>query len=189
MAEGILIDEARRGARSEGRPPVQHFGRLLVEAEKCTGCRNCELFCSLKNFGEVNPARARIHVVRSQTDNIITTVPVVCQQCDEPLCMEMCPAGALSRHPRTNAVVVDHDRCLGCRTCTQVCPFGAPSVDPRHGKSEKCDLCGGDPTCVKLCSQDALKFVHAEEESMTRRRDMVGTYVEHLRSASTRGAV
>lgn len=173
----------------EGRSEAPEYGRLVVEPEKCTGCRTCELFCSLKNFGEVNPARARIHVVRSQKDNIITTVPVVCQQCEDPLCMAMCPAGALSRNLHTNAVVVDKEKCLGCRTCVEVCPFGAPSVDPRTGKSDKCTLCDGDPTCAKYCSQNALKFVPAEEESMTRKRDMVDKYLEHLRTASVPGAV
>ncbi|MCL5942843.1 MAG: 4Fe-4S dicluster domain-containing protein [Actinobacteria bacterium] len=189
MADTSVADASMKIVRDEGREWVPEYGRLLVEPEKCTGCRTCELFCSLRNFGEVNPARARIHVVRSQEDNIITTVPVVCQQCEDPLCMAMCPAGALSRNLETNAVVVDHDKCLGCRTCVQVCPFGAPSVDPRTGKSEKCDLCGGEPVCVKFCSQEALKFVTAEEESMTRKRDMVDKYVEHLRAASSGGTI
>ncbi len=173
--------------RDEGDKHVVEYSRLVVEPERCTGCRNCELFCSLKNFGEVNPARARIHIVREHTDNIITTVPVVCRQCEEALCLEMCPAGALSRDLKTYAVVVDPDKCLGCRTCVEVCPFGAPSVDPRTGKMEKCDLCGGDPTCVKYCSQFAIKYVTAEEESMTRKRDMKEKYLEQLRAASVPG--
>jgi carbon-monoxide dehydrogenase iron sulfur subunit len=177
----VVADEGREGSAS--------YGRILVEAEKCTGCRNCELFCSLKNYGEVNPARARIHIVRSQKDGIITTVPVVCQQCEDPLCMAMCPAGALSRHPETHAVVVDPDKCLGCRTCVEVCPFGAPSVDPRTGKSEKCNLCEGDPTCVKVCSQFAIKFVTAEEEALERKRDTLDKYVEHLRTNGAQNLV
>ena len=57
----------------EGEIEAPSYGRLVVEAERCTGCRNCELFCSLKNYGEINPSRARIHVVRSQEDDVITT--------------------------------------------------------------------------------------------------------------------
>lgn len=189
MADTGVVDVIPRNAQAEGRREQPEYGRLLVEPEKCTGCRTCELFCSLKNFGEVNPARARIHVVRSQKDNIITTVPVVCQQCDDPLCMEMCPAGALSRNLETYAVVVDTNKCLGCRTCVEACPFGAPSVDPRTGTSDKCDLCDGDPTCVTYCSQEAIKFVTAEEESMTRKRDMAEKYLEHLRTSNVRGVV
>ncbi len=186
MAESNSVVTTSPRSLDEGRQAIPEYRRLMVEPEKCTGCRTCELFCSLKNQGEVNPARSRIHVVRSQTDGVITTVPIVCQQCDDPLCMAMCPAGALSRNLETFAVVVDTDKCLGCRTCVEVCPFGAPSVDPRTGKSDKCDLCGGDPTCVKYCSQEAIKFVFAEEESMTRKRDMADKYLEHLRTSSAR---
>ncbi len=170
--------------REERRLSAPAYARLVVEPEKCTGCRCCEMVCSLKNQGENNPARSRIHVVRSQEDNIITVVPVVCQQCEDALCLDLCPAGALSRNLETYAVVVDSDKCLGCRTCVEVCPFGAPSVDPRTGVADKCDLCDGDPTCVKFCSFDALKYVEAEEESMTRKRDMAEKYLTHLRSAN-----
>lgn len=160
-------------------------GRLVVAPEKCTGCCLCELVCSLRNYGEVNPVRARIHVVRSQTDEgVIVTMPVVCLQCEKPLCMEMCPAGALSRHPVTHAVVCDGDRCLGCRTCVEVCPYGAPSVDPRTGHCEKCDLCDGDPVCVKVCTQGAIKFLPSEEESIARRCDMAERYVTQLRMST-----
>jgi Fe-S-cluster-containing dehydrogenase component len=182
MTETAVVEGGVAVVAGEGSAEPVLYGRILVEPERCTGCRNCELFCSLKNYGEVNPSRARIHVVRSQKDNIITTVPVVCQQCEDPMCMAMCPAGALARHPETHAVVVDPDKCLGCRTCVEVCPFGAPSVDPRTGTSEKCNLCDGDPTCVKVCSQFAIKFVTAEEEALERKRDTVGKYLEHLRT-------
>ncbi|MCL5735726.1 MAG: 4Fe-4S dicluster domain-containing protein [Actinobacteria bacterium] len=92
----------------------------------------------------------------------------------------MCPAKALRRDTTTAAVIVDADRCLGCRTCVEVCPFGAPAVDYRTGKADKCDLCNGDPTCVKFCSQGALSFVSAEDESFQRKRAMVSGYVEYL---------
>jgi len=163
------------------------YGRIVVDVEKCTGCRCCELACSLRNYGECNPTRARIYVVRSQLDGVITTIPITCQQCEDPLCVAMCPSGALSRSAETHAVVVDVDKCLGCRTCVEVCPFGAPSVDPRTGKAEKCDLCDGDPVCVKVCSQQALSFVSAEEESQHRKRSGVEKYLEHLRSVASAG--
>jgi anaerobic carbon-monoxide dehydrogenase iron sulfur subunit len=168
------------------RPDVEpSHRRLVVEPEKCRGCRYCEHVCSLKHYGEVNPARARIHVVISQKDEVIVNVPVVCQQCEDALCVQMCPAGALSRSQDTGAVVVSADKCLGCRTCVEVCPFGAPSVDPRTGISEKCNLCDGDPTCVKFCAFGALQFVDSEEESMVRRRDLMADYVRQLRSSGS----
>lgn len=176
-----VISTTERGgtASSSGSYSVLH-----VDVEKCTGCRNCEIVCSLFHKGESNPSRARIYVVRTQKNGYITTIPVVCRQCTDALCMEMCPAQALQRDTRTHGVVVDVDRCLGCRTCVEVCPFGGASVDARTGKSDKCNLCDGDPTCVKFCSQGAISYVNAEEESSHRRRVVVGKYVEYLAAGS-----
>ena len=154
---------------------------LTVAAEKCTGCRLCELACSVRNYGESNPVRARVYVVRDESEGLVGTVPVVCQQCVEPLCVELCPATALSRSDETGAVVVDTDRCLGCRTCVQVCPFGAPSVDRVLGAAQKCDLCDGDPTCVKFCPTGALTAVPEDEEALRLRRSRAEAYLEHLR--------
>lgn len=158
------------------------YSVITVDVEKCTGCRTCEVVCSLKNYGECNPSRARISIVRDERDGLISTIPVVCQQCAEPLCLELCPAQAISRDPQTNAVVVGEEKCIGCRTCVQVCPYGAPFVDPRTGTSQKCDLCGGDPTCVKWCPNDALHFVPADEEGLRRRRTGATKYLELLQT-------
>lgn len=169
----------------EGPISRASYGRITVDLEKCVGCRVCEIACSLKNYGECNPARARIFVVREEDDGALSTIPVLCQQCEDPLCVAMCPATALSRNAKTHAVVVDPDKCLGCRTCVEVCPFGGPSVDPRTGKSEKCNLCDGDPICVKVCSQEAVTFVSADEESLHRKRAGAAKYMEHLRSVAS----
>ena len=158
------------------------YGRIVVDVEKCVGCRCCEYACSTKNYGECNPARSRIFAVRSIEEAIIASVPVVCQQCEDPLCLAMCPVQALIRDEETHAVVViDSERCLGCRTCVEVCPFGAPAVDPRTGITEKCDLCGGDPTCVKVCAFDAIKYLPAAEESIHLKRSQVKRYLDHVR--------
>jgi anaerobic carbon-monoxide dehydrogenase iron sulfur subunit len=180
--EGVAVT-----VTSETTAQTQTYGRIVVDIEKCVGCRCCELACSLKNYGENCPARARIYVVRSVRDGIITNIPILCQQCEDPLCVAMCPAGALARHAETHAVVVDIDRCLGCRTCVEVCPFGGPSVDPRTGKSEKCTLCDGDPTCVKVCTQDAISFIAAEEESQHRKRVGTARYLDYLQSVVPSG--
>lgn len=168
----------------EGPASKASYGRIVVDVEKCVACRSCEYACSTKNYGECNPARSRIFAVRSIADATITAVPVVCQQCEDPLCVAMCPVTALRRDDETHAVVLDADRCLGCRTCVEVCPFGAPSVDPRTGVSEKCDLCKGDPTCVKVCAFDAIKYMPAEEESMHLKRSLAEKYLEHVRTGN-----
>jgi len=167
---------------AQGSATDRSSGRITVDADKCIGCHCCELACSLHNYGECNPSRARIYVACLQGEGGVTASPVLCQQCEDPLCVTMCPAGALQREPRTHAVVVDRDKCLGCRTCVEVCPFGGPAVDPRTGTSEKCDLCDGDPICVKVCSQRAIRFVSAREESQYRKRAGAGKYVDYLRT-------
>jgi anaerobic carbon-monoxide dehydrogenase iron sulfur subunit len=156
-----------------------------VDVDKCTACRSCEFACSVKNLGESNPSRANIHIVRSESEGRITAIPVVCQQCVDALCVRLCPARALVRHPQTNAVVVNAERCLGCRTCVEVCPYGAPSVDPRSGVSQKCTLCDGDPTCVKFCPNGALSFVEDDEASVRRKRSSVERYLRELDATAT----
>jgi anaerobic carbon-monoxide dehydrogenase iron sulfur subunit len=168
----------------EGPASKASYGRIVVDVEKCVACRCCEYACSTRNYGECNPARSLIFVVRSIKDATIAAVPVVCQQCEDPLCVAMCPVAALSRDEDSHAVVVDADRCLGCRTCVEVCPFGAPSVDPRTGTSEKCTLCEGDPTCVKVCAFDAIKYMPAAEESIHLKRSLAERYLEHLRKGT-----
>ena len=151
-----------------------------IDVDKCTGCRTCEFACSVRNYKESNPSRARIYIVSSSVDERLVCIPVVCQQCVDPLCLRFCPANAIERDPDTNAVVVREDRCLGCRTCVEVCPFGAPSVDPRLGTSQKCTLCDGDPTCVKFCPNQALTFVSDDEAGLGRKRAAVGRYLTEL---------
>ena len=56
-------------------------------------------------------------------------------------------------------MVINYDRCIGCRMCMAVCPFGAMRYDTARRRVFKCELCNGDPQCVKLCPQEALQFV------------------------------
>ena len=118
---------------------------------------------------------------------MVITTPVTCQQCEDALCVMMCPAEALSRRDADGTVIADAGRCIGCRTCVEVCPIGAPAVDPRLGTSQKCTLCDGNPACVAVCGEHALTFTGVEEESLYRRRAAVETYVEHLASIAQAG--
>ncbi len=71
---------------------------LDVDIEKCVGCRTCEVACSLKNTGTVNPTRSRIRIVRYEKQGEFHNfIPMVCQQCSTPLCLEACPVNAISR--------------------------------------------------------------------------------------------
>ena len=129
---------------------------LVIDYEKCTGCRNCEMACSVFHVQASNPAKSAVRVVKWARGGV--NVPVVCQQCEDPACANICPVQAVSRDAETDAVVVDHDLCVGCRMCTVACPFGA--VLHMEDKVVKCDLCDGDPQCVKFCETEALEYVN-----------------------------
>ncbi|MBI2876595.1 MAG: 4Fe-4S dicluster domain-containing protein [Candidatus Tectomicrobia bacterium] len=128
---------------------------MQIDPEKCTGCRSCELACSLKKTGEFNPARSRIRPIAFLEETLC--IPLACLQCEEPLCAKVCPSRALSRNEETGVVSVRTEACIGCRMCTLACPFGLVGFGP-EGKAEKCDLCEGAPECVAFCSAGALQF-------------------------------
>lgn len=141
---------------------------IAVEYEKCTGCRLCELVCSVVHHGVSNPERSRIRVIKWESEGIY--VPTVCQQCEDAPCMNACPQKAISRDPETDAVMVDYSKCIGCRFCVAVCPFGAMSYNAKDKKVFKCDLCGGDPQCVRFCDVKAVNYVPANTVSYLKKR-------------------
>lgn len=142
---------------------------LLVNHEKCTGCRTCEAVCSAMHEGASNPARSRIHVVKWEWDGFM--MPFQCQQCQDAPCIAVCPTTALSRDGELGRVVVDYDRCIGCKFCITACPFGGMGFDSVGEKVIKCDFCDGEPICVRFCSTQAIKFVDASEASLIKKRE------------------
>ena len=84
--------------------------------------------------------------------------------------MEACPVNALTRDEKTGAIVVAEDRCVGCRVCVVICPIGGVFIDPTTNLAYKCDLCGGDPECVKYCDLEAIKFVQKDVADLSRKR-------------------
>jgi Fe-S-cluster-containing hydrogenase component 2 len=141
---------------------------IIIEQSECTGCRQCELVCSVKHTGTADPTRARITTVKWEAEGFY--LPMLCQQCEEAACAAVCPKDALSRRSDTNSIVVDYELCIGCKMCVMACPFGAMAVDTKESKPIKCDLCGGEPTCVSFCEAGALKYVEAETAHLAKKR-------------------
>ncbi len=141
---------------------------LVLDPEKCTGCRLCALACSFGKEKEFNLMKSRIGIV--WIPNIGMNIAMVCQQCAKPLCEDVCPMRAIYRNERTGAMLINPDLCIGCKMCMIVCPFGGPSIDIETGTMIKCDLCDGDPECVKYCVYGALDYVPADEATFTKRR-------------------
>lgn len=134
---------------------------LIFEPKKCIGCRLCEQLCTLTHFGVSNPAKARIRIFRDHQRQL--DLATYCHQCIEAPCIQACNFDALSRDPQTNAIRVDEENCVGCRKCIQECPFAAPSMHPEKEIILICDLCGGNPECIKICPENAIQYLELQK--------------------------
>jgi Fe-S-cluster-containing hydrogenase component 2 len=152
---------------------------LFIDPEKCTGCRLCETACSLHHEKVVNPSLARIHVAKWETAGLY--IPVVCVQCESPICQTVCPVKAISRDEKTGAVVIDSNVCVGCRLCALYCPFAGVQIDLKKGRVLKCDLCGGAPICAKFCDPQALQYVKATTANMMKQRAAAQKFSELMK--------
>ncbi len=147
---------------------------ITVNIEKCTGCRLCELACSLKNNGECNPATAMLQVVGFDE---LFSIPIMCPQCEKPACANVCPTTAIVRDQATGTLVISKEKCIGCKLCIMACPFGNISFSSSKRVPVKCERCGGEPECVIFCPTKALEF----KESDIAMIDKKSTLSERLR--------
>jgi Fe-S-cluster-containing hydrogenase component 2 len=105
-------------------------------------------------------------------------IPDVCLQCEDPMCVNVCPIGALEKNPDTGVILVNEDTCVGCKLCLYICPIGAISIDPISGVASKCDLCDGDPSCVKYCPTEAIKYTSNDKIPDNLKRTKAGKLLE-----------
>lgn len=146
---------------------------IEVSHNKCVGCRLCEFVCSLVHEGECSTTKSRIRIFRDEEfgNNLVS----VCMQCEEAHCLESCACDAISRDTKTGAVLIDNKLCNGCEACVLVCPVNAVFFDQEKEVAFKCDLCGGDPGCVKFCSRVALTLKETDFTSPDRKSFMAET--------------
>ncbi len=156
---------------------------LLMDAQACTGCMQCEMACSYQTEGKFNPIKSRIKVFEFKEQHLF--VPYTCTQCAEAWCMQVCPVDAITVEASTGAKIVSDDVCVGCKVCTIACPFGTINYNPDSGKVLKCDLCGGDPACVKMCPTTALSFVEADAAGQGKMKEWAAKTDASLQTAQT----
>lgn len=126
----------------------------------CSGCRRCELACSMHHEGWMWPEASRVRVFMPFPG---LEVPHLCSQCQDYPCIESCKFDALSVDEDTDAVIVDREACTSCGLCIKACPGTVPFLHPKDNKATICDLCDGDPECVKVCTEagyNALTIVN-----------------------------
>lgn len=142
---------------------------LYLDAEKCTGCLQCEIACSYTHEGAFNPSKSSIKIFTLHDEGRF--VPYTCTQCAEAWCMAACPVDAISIDFSTGAKVVSMPDCVGCKVCTIACPFGTINYNSNTGKVTKCDLCGGAPECVTACPTGAITYVDADATGHAKMRE------------------
>jgi anaerobic dimethyl sulfoxide reductase subunit B (iron-sulfur subunit) len=150
---------------------------FYVDASACTACKACMIACKDKNNLPVGINWRKVYEYGGGTwspdpansslllaNNVfVYSVSIACMHCQNPLCVEVCPAGAMTKNA-DGLVLVDADKCIGCRYCEWACPYGAPQFDEAAGVMTKCNFCqdlqaqGQNPACVDACPMRALEF-------------------------------
>ena len=188
------------GAPQAPYNPSDHFYGMAVDVSKCIGCGRCAEACKTENDVPREPQCFRTWIERysimEDGEPVVESpnggldgfspaalekgvvrsffVPKLCNQCENPPCVQVCPVGATYLTP-DGVVLVHQDYCVGCRYCIQACPYGARFLDPRTHTAEKCTFCyhrvvkGLTPACVEVCPTGARMFgeVHQRNSPLT----------------------
>jgi tetrathionate reductase subunit B len=181
IASGVTLI-APASARNVGEPASNkvRWG-LLIDSNKCdTGCDECVIACKTENGWEghdrptTDPQWIRKVNLKDNKTGATHSLPVMCQHCENPPCVDVCPTGA-SMQRADGIVLVNRHTCIGCRYCMLACPYKArsfvhedvtgqkPHMPRGKGTVESCTLCahridvGGTPACVEACSTKAGK--------------------------------
>lgn len=164
---------------------------LLIDITMCVGCNSCQDACKAEyNLapGAEKALSLTAYTALSEYDGVF--VRRMCQHCEEPTCVSVCPVGALTKSPE-GPVLYDGHKCIGCRYCMQACPFHVPRYEWRSTRPgiRKCIFCAprlakGLPTaCAEACPTGATKFGDREDllaEAASRMAAEPGKYVPKI---------
>ncbi|MDR0372346.1 MAG: 4Fe-4S dicluster domain-containing protein [Nitrososphaerota archaeon] len=142
---------------------------VSVDPSKCIGCGICEYACTTeKGEGNWNPIRSRIRVVRMVP---VFNFALTCRGCIDARCVKACPERAITQSEVNSLLIIDDKKCKGCDWCVQACPHGGITIHAETGKAIACNLCEGDPQCIKTCPEEALEIVESDEAADKRFND------------------
>ena len=143
---------------------MAHYG-FAIDLRKCIGCHACTIACKSEHDIPVGSNRCWVKTVERgsfpQTQRLF--LPVLCNQCEDAPCMEICPTSALFRR-RDGIVDLAGDSCIGCRACMAACPYDQLFIDPNTRTAEKCNFCANrvenklEPACVSVCPTECRIF-------------------------------
>lgn len=140
--------------------------RIIIEKEKCDGCKNCSFACmQAHRADEGNAYDLNLTDPANESRNYILArgtayVPLFCRHCDDPECVRSCMSGAMTKDPESGLVMYDENVCAACFMCVMNCPYGVLKPDrATNSRVIKCDFCINDengPNCVKSCPKKAI---------------------------------
>jgi Fe-S-cluster-containing dehydrogenase component len=137
---------------------------MLLDPNKCTGCNACRIACQMQWSlpPHLHYNRLEEHLKGSYPDLRRVIVPLQCQHCEDPPCQEVCPTQATYKR-EDGIVMVDAEKCIGCKYCLTACPYEARVID-EQGIARKCSFCakyvaqGALPACVATCMCEVRIF-------------------------------
>jgi len=144
---------------------------FFYDMTACIGCKTCQIACKDKN--DLAPGLLLRRVIGFEGGKFpqpwVYYLSLSCNHCSSPLCVSACPTGALYKEAQLGAVLIDQNKCSGCRKCQQSCPYGHIQYNESTGKVAKCDMCrdlivaGEQPACAGSCVMRALDFGPLDE--------------------------
>ena len=116
---------------------MSHYA-IVVDLDRCIGCHGCEIACKNENEVELGSFWNKVVQVGPFGDYPHLHqyfLPVMCQQCDDSPCTHVCPTGA-SYRDGNNVVLIDREKCIGCKYCMMACPYGVRDWNKASKKKE-----------------------------------------------------
>ena len=164
---------------------------MLIDITLCIGCNSCQAACKEANGlpeGDEQKLSATAYTALEEHNGVF--VRRMCQHCESPTCVSVCPVGALEKTPE-GPVIYDVSKCIGCRYCMQACPFQVPRYQwsSTYPRIEKCIFCydrikKGLPTaCSEACPTGATKFGNRDDllvEALNRIHAEPSKYVDRI---------
>ena len=155
------------GSIAEKYPYRPHYC-MVIRVDRCIGCRRCVEGCAAANAVPSYGWRTLVleKVVLQAVGQKREFIPVLCNQCNNPPCVRACPVTATYKDKKTGIVMMDNQKCIGCKICMAACPYEARYYNEERGAADKCDFCfetrrsrGGKSTaCQAACPADVRVF-------------------------------
>lgn len=143
---------------------------MVIDLKTCIGCGACVAACSEENslqLGVEVPLGARTHIEKIELGKFPNTRWIfyhsICRHCEDAPCVSVCPTGA-SYKTEDGIVLVDHEKCIGCKYCMVACPYNARYINVELRTPDKCTFCvhrvkeGLEPACVAACPTHSRMF-------------------------------